>query len=81
MMTRKHLRSLADALGRVLARHGISAPDAVRIAAEVVAEMRSDAGVVTPHYDRERFTVAVFGAAQAEEMLRSLVASTSSLHR
>lgn len=80
-MTRKHLKSLADATGAVLVRHGIDAPQAATIAAEIVATMRSDAGVVTPHYDRERFVRAAFGAAQAEAMLRSLVASTTALHR
>jgi hypothetical protein len=81
MMTRKHLRSLADALGATLVRHGIDATDAATIAAEVVAEMRSDSGVVTPHYDRDRFTRAVFGAAQAEAMVRSVAEQTARLYR
>ena len=80
-MTRKHLKSLADALGATLVRHGIDATDAATIAAEVVAEMRADGGVVTPHYDRERFTRAVFGAAQAEAVLRGLAEQTSRLYR
>lgn len=80
-MTRKHLKSLADALGATLVRRGIDAADAASIAAEVVAEMRSDAGVVTPHYDRERFVRAAFGAAQAEAMVRQMVAGTAALHR
>jgi hypothetical protein len=80
-MTRKHLKSLADAVGATLVRHGISPTDAASIAAEVVALMRSDDGVVTPNYDRERFVRAAFGAAQAEEMMRSMVAQTAALHR
>jgi hypothetical protein len=80
-MTRKHLKSLADAVGTVLVRHGISPTDAATIAAEVVAEMRRDAGVVTPHYDADRFVSAAFGAAQAQQMLREMVKSTAALHR
>lgn len=70
-MTRKHLNSLADALGGVLAEHGLSAVASERLASEVVRRMRAD-GVVTPHFDRDRFSVAVFGAAQSVEILRNL---------
>jgi hypothetical protein len=70
-MTRKHLKSLADALGSVLAERGLTAVESERIASEVVRRMRAD-GVVTPHFDRDRFSVAAFGAAQSVEILRNL---------
>jgi hypothetical protein len=71
VLTRKHLKSLADALGIVLAERGLTALESERVAQEVIHRMRAD-GVVTPHFDRDRFSVAVFGAAQSVEILRNL---------
>jgi hypothetical protein len=68
-MTRKHLRSLAEALGAVLGEQ-VSATEAERLAQEIVRRMRAD-GVVTPHFDRDRFGTAVFGAAQSVALVRA----------
>ena len=70
MLTRRHLKSLAESLGGVLAEQGLSAVDAERVSQEIIRRMRAD-GVVTPHFDRDRFGTAVFGAAQSVALVRA----------